>query len=118
MTAWEFVVIIACAVAGFWLVSFIIEAFGRKKEPADQPNSGSGDETSQSREEAIREPTWYEILGVNSAASIDEIKAAYRQRAQQYHPDRVQGLGIELRQVADRKMKELNAAYDSALRGR
>jgi DnaJ like chaperone protein len=31
-----------------------------------------------------------------------------------YHPDRVEGLGIELRELAERKAKELNQAYTSA----
>jgi hypothetical protein len=43
MTTGEFVVIVACVVAGFWLVSFIIEAFGTKNKLADQ----SGNNTLQ-----------------------------------------------------------------------
>jgi DnaJ-class molecular chaperone len=31
-----------------------------------------------------------------------------------YHPDRVEGLGIELRELAERKAKEVNNAYATA----
>ena len=31
---------------------------------------------------------YYDILGVDSTASIDEIRAAYRARISQYHPDK------------------------------
>jgi len=50
--------------------------------------------------------------------SVEEIKAAYRLKVRQYHPDRVADLGIELKKIADEKMKQLNAAYEEALRGK
>ena len=37
--------------------------------------------------------------------------AAYRKMARMYHPDRVEGLGPELKESAERRMKEINAAY-------
>ena len=49
----------------------------------------------------------YEVLGVSRSASDEEIKAAYRKLAQQYHPDLHPG-----DEEAARKMKEVNAAYD------
>ena len=50
----------------------------------------------------------YEILGVNENATDDEIKKAYKKLARQYHPD----LNQDDREGAERKMKELNVAYE------
>jgi hypothetical protein len=52
-----------------------------------------------------------EILGLKLGASQDRIAEAYRNLAQMYHPDKVATLGIELRELAERRMKEINAAY-------
>ena len=51
---------------------------------------------------------YYEILGVNKGASVDEIKKAYRQLALKHHPDRV---GADLKKEAEEKFKELSEAY-------
>ena len=47
---------------------------------------------------------YYEILGVGRNASNDEIKAAFRNLARQYHPD-VNNAGD-----AEEKFKEINEA--------
>lgn len=44
-------------------------------------------------------------------APKEEILAAYRKMARLYHPDRVEGLGPEFKELAERRMKEINAAY-------
>ncbi|MEP6820874.1 MAG: J domain-containing protein [Chthoniobacterales bacterium] len=59
---------------------------------------------------------YYVVLGVPPDASKEEIRAAYRQRMHEYHPDKVAHLGSELRSLAERKAKQLNEAYE-ALRG-
>ena len=51
------------------------------------------------------------VLGVSPDASQEEVKAAYRLRMQEYHPDKVAHLGPELRILAERKAKEINEAY-------
>jgi hypothetical protein len=59
---------------------------------------------------------WWEVLGVSQGSSLDEVKAAYRTKIKQCHPDRVVGLGEEFQQLADRKTKELNEAFNDARR--
>jgi hypothetical protein len=58
----------------------------------------------------------YEVLGLEPTASREEITAAYRRLVRQYHPDFLQERGDELKQLADRKMKEINWAKEVALR--
>ena len=59
----------------------------------------------------------YRILGLAPNASPTEISGAYHRLAQMYHPDKVAGLAPEFQALAERRMKEINAAYAS-LRGR
>jgi hypothetical protein len=59
----------------------------------------------------------FKMLGLDASATPAEISAAYRQLAQQYHPDKVAGLAPEFQVLADKRMKEINAAYE-LLKGR
>ncbi|OGQ94059.1 MAG: molecular chaperone DnaJ [Deltaproteobacteria bacterium RIFOXYD12_FULL_57_12] len=58
------------------------------------------------------EEQYFKVLGLESGASFDEIKASYRRLSMQYHPDKVGHLGEEFRKVAEEKMKDLNVAYE------
>ena len=53
----------------------------------------------------------HKILGVPKNASAEEIKTAYRQLANKYHPDKVSHLGDEFRKMAERRFKEIQSAY-------
>lgn len=57
--------------------------------------------------------TPYEILNVSSCATLLEIKSAYRKLATQYHPDKVACLAPDFEELANRKMKEINIAYET-----
>src|ERR1700761_7461299 len=51
--------------------------------------------------------TPYEVLGVKSDASADDIRKAYRKLAKQFHPDLNPG-----KPEAEARFKEISAAYD------
>lgn len=58
----------------------------------------------------------YEILGLKSGASREEIKAAYKKLAAQYHPDKVQHLGQEFQDLAHKKFVAVQKAYDTLMK--
>jgi hypothetical protein len=53
----------------------------------------------------------HEVLGVREETSMEEISAIYRKLACTYHPDKVLELPAEAREISERRMKEINAAY-------
>lgn len=53
----------------------------------------------------------FKILGIEPGVSQAEIHAAYKNKAKVYHPDRVASLAPEVREMAELRMKEINAAY-------
>lgn len=55
----------------------------------------------------------YKILGINSGATDDEVREAYRELSRKYHPD--MHSGSPLSDVAEEKMVELNGAYDQIM---
>jgi DnaJ like chaperone protein len=54
----------------------------------------------------------FEVLDVSVGATFEEIVAAYRQMAKMYHPDRLAHLAPEFVELAEVRMKEINAAFD------
>lgn len=62
--------------------------------------------------DAERDP--YDILGVTPQMPLAEIKIAYRALVRETHPDRMIARGVpqEAVQLANRKMMEINAAWD------
>lgn len=56
--------------------------------------------------------TAYTTLGIPPNASDDEVKKAYRQMAQENHPDKVSHLGEDIRKAAEEKFTRINLAYE------
>jgi hypothetical protein len=61
--------------------------------------------------EPVEDP--YTLLGLTPGASFEEARAARNALLQQYHPDKVSGLGPKLREVAEAETKRINAAFAS-----
>jgi hypothetical protein len=81
---------------------------GRTSGTSERKRTGSHKVNWQ---ESSKSP--YEVLGIGVSASREEIRIAYRTMASLYHPDKVAHLAPEFREMADRKMKEINTAYGS-----
>jgi len=108
MSIEEIAVIALCLFGGYWLVSFL---FDRRK-----PATANAEADAPAQPIQTGETHWATVLGVDPAAGMDEIRQAYRQRISEYHPDKVATLGVELRELAEKKAKEINRAYDEVCR--
>ncbi|MDR2971103.1 MAG: DnaJ domain-containing protein [Bacteroidales bacterium] len=54
----------------------------------------------------------YKVLEIDSSATDDEVKKAYRKQAMKHHPDKVNHLGDEIRKAAEERFAKLNEAYE------
>lgn len=102
------------------IVLFLLWRYFRRQSQLRRADNRS-DQTRQTADERqSRAPgsedrdKWdpYQVLEIAPGASREEIKAAYRRLAAQYHPDKVQHLGKELQELAEARFKEIQQAYD------
>lgn len=54
----------------------------------------------------------YQTLGLDSRASDDDVKRAYRRLAMKYHPDKVATLSEDVRKNAEAQFRVINEAYE------
>ena len=55
------------------------------------------------------------MLGLTPAATIEDVRDAYKTLIKQNHPDRVHGMAPVFRALAEAETKRINAAYRQAL---
>jgi DnaJ like chaperone protein len=60
----------------------------------------------------------YHVLGIEPAATEEEIKKAYRQMAVRYHPDKVAQMGEEYQKGAKEKFQKVQEAYENIKKAR
>ena len=58
----------------------------------------------------------YEVLGVSTNATDEEVKKAYRALVKKYHPDQYKGTAFEAE--ANEKLKQITEAYDMIKNGK
>lgn len=95
----------------------IAYGFGIDKETLDEIiykfDSFYGSRFGADHDEIGQENDVFEVLGLSKNASLDEIKARYKELVRQYHPDILMGRG-ESKEVIERstkKLQEINEAY-------
>ena len=114
MSGIEIIVVVTGLLLGYWIVSPLVSKKtlnnDDKARSAHQSSNGTGHQTRKSR------PLWHEILELSVDAPLGEIRRSYKRLISQYHPDKVATLGAELRNLAERKSKEITGAYREALR--
>jgi len=60
----------------------------------------------------------YKVLEIESTATDDEVKAAYRKLALKHHPDRVATLGEDVKKAAEEKFQQINNAKEMIYKAR
>ena len=90
---------VACS--SYFLVT--VDEYGNLKVERDRNNR------SNEKDSTIN--NYFIILGVKPSATPDEVREAYKKKMQEYHPDRVSGLGEKLRKTAEAESKAINEAY-------
>jgi DnaJ-domain-containing protein 1 len=79
-------------------------------------NTGADDPATNTRASnpaSAKDP--YVVLNIPRNAPKEEVVAAYKKLAQMYHPDKVAGLAPEYHLIAEKKMREINAAYEQIM---
>jgi hypothetical protein len=107
-----------------WKVRLCLSRADAAAEFATVLWSAIGDSTKippQDRSEApLRKPAnepsdlaaAFSLLGLKPGASLEDTSSAYKNLAAQSHPDKVTHMAPEFHELAERKMRELNAAYE------
>jgi hypothetical protein len=68
--------------------------------------------SASSATEEQKENYYGKLMGLTGTLTKQQLRLKYLELVSQYHPDKVQHLGPELRELAETKTKELNTAYD------
>ena len=95
----------------------IAYGFGIDKETLDEIifkfDSFYGSRFGADHDEISQENDAFEVLGLSKNASLDEIKARYKELVRQYHPDILMGRGEskEVIECSTKKLQEINEAY-------
>lgn len=107
------------ALVGLWMVGAIVEHF-QKKTPNEAPSTSSGGGPKSTPEPELQRADPVEeacrVFQLSRPFTTEQLRAAYRQRMSQYHPDKVSSLGPEFRELAESKSKEINRAFDLLVR--
>lgn len=85
----------------FLQIEALVRAYGQRSAPAHPETASSIDDA-------------YRALGLERAATDEQVKTAYRRLMNRHHPDKLvaRGLPPSMASVAEQKTREIRAAYE------
>ncbi len=101
------IIFIIFVVIAYLSFRYVIKSF---KEVSSRQNPGNN--SPDNLENAKTEEEYRQILGINVGDSPETIRKKYKELIAKYHPDKVQHLGVEFQEIAEKKTKEIMEAYD------
>jgi hypothetical protein len=114
MSAVYIIVVVIAFIAGYSIVSFIVRFFKKtsKAEGTETSQKQQSNNASSYASGEKDERYYAKVLGFHGPVTIDDVKRQYKELISQYHPDKANHLGPELKKVAEQKTKEINEAYE------
>lgn len=119
-----FLILVAFGI-GYWIVSLLFKRYNLPKfDHSDKCGNinNNGNERDQRYEKSHVDQSeqrhtnkaayFCELLELKGDVSVENIKKKYREKLAKYHPDKVSHLGNEFQEIAEKKTREINAAYD------
>jgi DnaJ-domain-containing protein 1 len=97
--------IIFIAIA-YFSFRYVIRTFRQEKFRGNESGSRQNRGYTRSEEE------YRQVLGVTAGDSPETIRKKYKEALAKYHPDKVQHLGIEFQEIAEKKTREIMEAYE------
>jgi DnaJ-domain-containing protein 1 len=108
MTFTEVAVVVFGLFVGYWVVSkLFFPSRPTSAGPRPEPPSNSTPPAA-----------WHEVLQVLPDAAPDTIRDAYKRMISKYHPDKVESLGQELKELAASKSRDITSAYREGMMAR
>ena len=83
-----------------------------KKNIADDNYDSSNDKDEIKPIIGRVEKEYGKILGLEGRIKMRDIQKAYHDKMKKYHPDKVETMGEELKELAKKKTKKINEAYE------
>ena len=87
-----------------------VSSHTRNRGSADGGGYSNSSYSSTSSSSSYSDP--YKVLGLDSSATDEEVKKAYRRLAMKYHPDKVENMGEEVKKSAEAQFRKINEAYE------
>lgn len=91
------------------VITYLVKASRVQEAPRARPEKDTPQKNTPRK-------TPYDVLNVRPGATREEITSAYREMCKLYHPDKVSHLAAEFKEIAESRMREINAAYQQLTR--